>query len=462
VPYCDGMTLLHPIDSALCVGLFLAALLVPSVLVAGDAVAFADLDGEEMALLMRANQHRAARMEGDNAVAALIRSRIVSGNINLWSKMGAKINVPPLVLNPALTIAARSLLGGGVKPTDGKPCDAGPALRAAGYPTPEGTMTMIGLGGSDQATAYAMALLNVVGTRENKGGGAFDVYAAQDGMREKWREIGVAANGVDAVIILGVGTAARYVGGVVYADADHDLCYGRGEGRAGVTVSCGSARMTTGPSGAWWLAVAADAVEVTFDGVGSTASRPIASGAGNQLLDWRVPDQADQRMVDRLIADAEKVAKSADADKRRTPLAALLVASRTAALDDARRQRIDDLVAPVADEFETVAVRVMRALGEDPAEFRKQLADIQKTWKGAMPGWFKEAAALGKLREQVVKVQSAPETDQGGLAGPVLKQVQKAKKGSVDPMFLGQYRIWEEQLAMLVPPVPARHGALRR
>lgn len=429
--------------------------LLPALLAAGEAAAPAvDPSGEEMAVLMMANLHRVERIAGNNRIAHAIKAKTVTGSNAVWGQNAPKGQAPPLVLNPALVTAARALLKAGAKAPDKSIFDALPAMREAGYTGDKG-MAIFGADAPDLASAYAMSMLTSIGTKvvNNK---TNDVIAALEALKPQWREVGIAVgmskNRPSLVIVLSAGTAKRYVGGVAFADTNRNLAYDIGEGKAGVQVSCGSTTMTTGASGAWWLALDSEAEgSVTFNGGGFTASRPLAKGAANLTIDWRMPNPADLKTADKLIADAEKVAKNVDMEKKRVQLAALLAGMRMAALDDARQLQVTTLTEPLQGEFDLAMSKVMEALGEEPADFKKTLGDIQKVWKSAMPAWFKEAENLSKLRQQVNKVLAAPEEQQGKLARPVIQQVQKAKAATIDPKFLAQYTTWEEQLADVMP-----------
>lgn len=432
--------------------------LLPILLAAGEAPA---PSGEEAALLVLANGHRTYRAVIDNRIAELIRTKKVAGNSRTWTRMGTKGPAAPLVFNPALMEAARSLLKDGARPEAKKALDPLPAMRAAGYPGDKGIAMFAG-DAPDLFTAYGAALLNVIGTRE-QGNQTMDVYAGQEALKGEWREAGIAvasARGrISAVVILGPGSAKRHIGGFAFVDADRDLAYDAGEGKAGVTVTCGGASTTTGPGGAWWLALDGDgAAEVAFSDGASSARRAVTKGSGNLIIDWRMPVAADQKAADRLIADAEKVAKVPDLDAKRPQLAALLIGTRMAALDDERQQRAAALAEPLMGEYDLLMGKILAALGEEPADFRKTLTEAQKPWKTAMAPWFKEAENLSKLRQQVNKVLAAPEDQQGKLAPPVLKQVQKAKGETLDPKFLDQYSTWEDQLSDVIPAeaAPAR------
>ena len=431
--------------------------LLPVLLIAGEASTDPSLD--EVAVLLQANRHRSDRVTVDNRITELIKAKQVVAKSHSWSMVSSKgAVVPPLVLNPALATAARRLLQDGAKPPDSAPFDATPAAQAAGYPAPAGLIAMFGLDAPDLESAYASAMLNVVASKQANNM-TVDTFAAQGALTAAYREIGVAvsrtASRVSVVILLGKSTAKRLVGGFAYADADRDLAFAPGEGKAGVTVSCGGASITTGPSGAWWLALPDDAaVAIAFNGGGFNASRPIAKGTANLIADWRLPAPADLKAADRLIADAEKVAANPDLEKKRMQLAALLSGTRMASLDDARQKQVDSLIEPLLAEYDAAVAKLLALLGEEPAEAKTKLADLRKNWKGAMPAWFKEADTLLKLRQQVNSALAAPKEQQGKLAGPALKLVQKAASESLDPRFLRQYAVWCDQLAEAMPAPP--------
>lgn len=425
----------------------------PALLAAGEPAV--DPSNDEMAVLMQANRHRTDRVTSDNRICEMLKSKRMVAILQSWFQVGGRsAALPPLVHNPALTAAARKLLQDGAKPPDNAPFDATPAAQAAGYVASKDLITMFGLDAPDLPAAYVSALLNVVGTKQSNNQTLL-ILTAQGAMSAAYREVGIAVNfakgHANVVLLLGKGTAKRYLGGVVYTDSNHNLAYEPGEGKGGVQVSYGGVSMTTGASGAWWLAVDSDAAgELAFSGGGFTTKRPVAKGAATTTVDWRMPDPADQKAADRLIADAEKVAANPDLEKKRVPLAALLCGTRMAALDDARQQQIDGLIAPLLGDYDSAVAKVLVSLAEEPAEAKKKLADLRRDWKGAMPAWFKEAENLAKLRQQVVSALSATK-DQARLAAPALKQVQKAASETVEPKFLHQYVVWEEQLGDVMP-----------
>ncbi len=418
-------------------------------LVGGEVAPVAGVDPsrDELALLLLLNQHRSTPSRSTMWVGELRKAKQVECDDRTWACFHQGGSAPPLVLNPILCAVARDLLKQDVKPPEKAIYDVLPAMRAAGYGNSAKAMTMFATDAPDIPLAYARTLVRIIRERD-AGGFPLATMAMEDVVLPDWREVGVAVGGKDrlnAVIVLGQGTAKSHLGGAVYADADRDLVHDPGEGRAGITVSCGTVSMTTGASGAWWLAVNDAAAEVSFAGGGFRTTRPVAQAA-NAIIDWRLPDPADLKAADRLIGEATKAAKLGDVEKMRVPLAALLAGTRMSALDDARLQRIEELVAPIRGDFDSALDRIMAMLGDEPAEAKKKLADIQRAWKGAMPAWFKEADALIRMRQQVYAVLAAPEEQQAKLAQPVLRGLAKGQLDSTEPRFMAQYAQWQQQL----------------
>lgn len=436
----------------------LAILLVlPACLLAGEAAPPKDPTAEEVLLLDMFNQHREDPAHNEERVVTAIRNKQVNAEGRAWSHSAPTSGTrPPAVFNPHLVEAARSLLKAGTRPVDLTRFDAAPALNAAGYPAGKESLAMFAQDCPSLALAYVAALTTTIGSWAVNATMTYPKYAGQLALKDDWREAGVAvsiAKGrYSVVMILSPGTAKHHLGGIVFTDANRDGRCQLGEGKAGVKVVCGAASMTTSAGGAWWLAVdTLDKAEVIFSNDSYTAIRPVAKAAPVMTLDWRLPNAADLKTADRLIADAEKDLKNPDADRRKVPLAALLVGTRMAALDDARQKKVDTLVEPIKEEFASTMKRMLAALGEEPAEFKKRLGELQKPWKGAMPAWFKEADALSRLRQQVNAVLASPADQQGRAAQPLLKQLAKAMADTCDPVFFDQYRTWASSLEAALP-----------
>jgi hypothetical protein len=431
----------------------LTATLLTTVLAAAEpAKATADTPtADEVAALQLLNYHRNERVRADNRITVAIKRKQVTADLSMWSHAtSGTTHQPPLVFNPALIAAARAVLKAGPKPVAKTPNDFAAAMKAAGYSPDKDGLTLIALDGPSLEVAYAAAMVFPVGEKPH-GTSIWPVFARTGALKGEWREAGVAvasAGGkTSLVMVLGLGSAKRYLGGTVYADANHNGAYDQGEGKAGITVSAGGATTTTGAGGAWWLALdKEDAVEVAFAGAGAKAVRPAPKGTANLRLDWRLPLPADLKEADQLLAAADQVATETELEKKRRPLAALVSSTRGLCLDDERQKRVDELVQPVRIEFEDTVKNTLSALSEDQAGWKKRTAELQKPWKGGLAAWFKQAEAIYKLRQQVNTVFAAPAEQQAKLAAPLQKPLAKALTETTDPAFIEQLRLWQEDI----------------
>ena len=438
-----------------------------SVLLTGGEVAIQPT-ADEQRLLDLINLHRTNRQLGDVMVADMVNKGMTVATPHEWSWAAATYGIPgmgeplpPVVFNPALIAAARALLASGIKAPDGQLFDALPALRRASYGSPNKGLAMFGLDSPSMIAAYARAVLNRLGTRTHADS-TYPYFPVRDALQAEWREAGVAVARVKAgfslVIVLGTGSATRYVGGLVFADANRSLAYDQGEGKAGVTVTCGNVSTTTGPAGSWWLALPADApTEIVYASNGYTTVRQLGPGTANSTCVWRFPNATDGERADRLIAAIDQAGKNAE--KMRAAQVALLIGTRMSALDDGRQARIDALVAPIREEVSQTTATVMAMLGEEPATFKKTLARQQEFWNGAMPAWFKEAGNLPMLRQQVGKVLAAPASQRAMCAPAVIALVDKAMATTVDPIFLGQYKTWKTAMEETISAAPQSSSA---
>lgn len=433
-------------------------LALPMLLAAADAKPVEPTADEASALALL-NSHRADRAHNDNRMNETVRRKEVNASLQWLGLKGGAAAQPPLVFSPALTAAARTLLAQGVKPVDKAPIDHAPVFAAAGYAPAKDGLIMVGLDQPSLYLAYATAFTNAVGEVKTTKATQI-VYAGPNALKGTWREAGVAvgeAHGrVSLVYVLGAGSAKRYLGGTAYLDANRNGRCDPGEGKAGVTVTSGSTAMITGPGGSWWLALADDAAgEVAFSGSGFKSTRPFPKGTANLAIDWRIPNPADIKAAERLIADAEKATKGGP-DAARKPQVVLLAETRLAALDDAHQQQVDSLVAPVRDEFESTVRRALAALAEEPAEYKKQVTEMQKPWKGALTTWFRELDGVRRLRESVNGALAAPAEQQPKRAAPLLKPLAKAIADCNDPSLLDQLETLQESLVAVLPPDPAQ------
>lgn len=409
--------------------------------------------GEEVAAMCMLNQLRTDYRRGEAVVLEAIRAKTVTITESVWSKSAkyAKSTPPPAVWHPALQIAAAGLLTQGAKLPDKALFDAGPALQQAGYPAAAaGGLVLMSADAPSLAVAFARACTTIIKETDKGKYTAVDL-AAHEACVETWREIGVVVktgkSGVSICLILGKGSAPLLAGGTVYRDANRNGRYDPGEGVVGAIASLGTLRMTTGPGGAWWLAgPAAPGQNLSLAVDGLTLSWPQPAAATAFGHDWNVPTMAEIKRLDQLIAEAEKANAGTDEAKRAVPQAALLIAARALGLDDSRAAKVPKLIESVQYRFDNTREKVLEALGESPADAVKLITAQKKAWAGAMPEWFKEAAALPRLREQVMAVmkQEAVAAEKPGKA--LLTQLDKATAGSVESSFLDLYRTWQEQI----------------
>jgi hypothetical protein len=448
--------------------LLASALLASALAAAEPAKAAVDAPtADEVAALQLCNYQRKDALRAYSKITTLLKRKLVTANSTVWSRVHtSRTALPPLVFNPALMAAARALLKSGTKPVDKCPNDFAAAMKAAGYTPDTAGCTLIALDSPSLPVAYAAAILFPVGEKTHNNQ-TLPVLAYADALKAAWREAGVAVASVGGrtslVMVLGTGSAKRYLGGTVYADANHSGDYDPGEGKAGVTVSAGAATTTTGAGGAWWLALDKDdAVDVSFTGEGAKAVRPAPKGTANLAIDWRLPLPADLKEADNLLADADKVAKETDLEKKRKPLAALISGTRGLCLDDERQKRVDELTQPVRIEFEETVRNTLSALAEDQSGWKKRTSELQKPWKGALAAWFKEAEAVYKLRQQVNTVLAAPAEQQAKLAAPLQKPLAKALTETTDPAFVEQLQLWQEDIDQAAAAEEDRKAAVKK
>lgn len=424
------------------------------------AAAASEPTPDELVLFASLNRLRTDFLRGREPINKVVRNKQIPVELWYWPSMDKYVpktgTGQPVVLSPVLMTAARNLLSSNTPPpANRQPFDAKPALTAAGYAAADkGGTALIGLNAPTLDIAFAMACTNVTGTYERPDK-KLDIYSVREACQLTWREAGIAIANTgkswSVVIVLGAGTAPRQFGGVVYLDANRNDRYDPGEGKAGVKIACGGQTMTTGAAGGWWLpGTTPDDAEITFAIDSYTAKRPAPKGSACLVIDWMLPNPADIKTVDRLLAEAEK-GKGSDAEKLRAPLIALLVGTLRTTVDDPRQQRIDALLEPVKPAFETMRKRILTSLGDDADTVGKYLAEQKKVWAGSMAPWFKEAASLYPLRQQVVAVQAAT-AEQAKLMAAALPALAKAKTASIDPIFAAQYEAWEIILGEIPPP----------
>lgn len=436
-------------------------LLLPLLLCAGEAVP----TGEEQLLLDIVNLHRADRRAVDRIIANTIYDGVVKDvSPRDWIKAGdargeadKSVPLPPVVFNPQLIAAARKLLAAGTTPPKEKAFDPTPAMREAGYGTAEKGLAMIGLDAPSLPEVYGKAAVNIVGRIDDQKN-ALPRFAVRLALKPEWREAGIAVSkgkgsGYSAIIVFGQGTATRHIGGMVYADANRNLAYDPGEGKAGVTITVGGQTATTGAHGVWWLALPdANGGEVKMAGNGHGTAQKLEAKPVNQVFAWRLPDAADIKAADALMAAVQKA--GADPTKLKAAQGDLLIGTLKSALDDERRAKVTALVEPIREDFVATRTKLMEQVTEEPKAYRAQVEVMRKVWYGAMPAWFKEAEGLATLYHEVVKVQRAPLESREKLAAPARKALDKAIAGNLDPVFLEQYKTWSDSLAAALAEEP--------
>ncbi len=418
-----------------------------SVLSAAQAPAN-DPTGEEVSELVRINQFSADWRDCDEHMSEAIRIKELDLDLNQWSqsKTGAGAS-PPLVFNRTLMQAARSLLAQGAKPPDKKHFDATDMLKTAGYSG--ASLVVIVAKAPSLAIASEMAFTEVVGETQ-QGTNMNPVFVHQEVLKADYREAGVAVaqegGGCSMVLVLGAGAATRYLGGIAYADINRDRRYEPGEGVAGVLVSCGAQKMTTGPSGAWWLALeSADAGDVTFtsDATATALTHVVtpAKAPANQAFHWRVPIKGDRKFADKLIKQTQHDLVGKDDEHQRTPLIKLLVGTRMTIIDDDQQKQIAAMVTPVKEDFDTDLHKVQSSLQDEPDDVKKFFTTLERRWKAAIPAWVKESESLWVMHDQITTLVGTP-TQLDSHRSEVVKQLQKSMAQTNDPEFLEQYLVW--------------------
>lgn len=275
-------------------------LVLAAALVAGEVPAGASAD--EAVVWTRINRHRADPRVCNFDVSIMVqRGQIPLGerldpdfHSSDWGRGVARAKPQPMAcLNAQLSAAARDLLK--TTPLRNKLIDPLPTMRSVGYAPADAGFALMALNAPSLDAAYARALARIDEVSDVKGRRTYR-FDGHKLLLPEWREVGVAVvaakGGYSLAIVLGKGSAKCYLGGVVYADDNHDGILDTGEGKAGVQVRAGGAATVTGPGGSWGVAMADDAAcVVEFAGAGGAAKRQADKGMA--LVDWRLPDAED-------------------------------------------------------------------------------------------------------------------------------------------------------------------------
>jgi len=411
---------------------------------------------DEAALLGFANAHRSQRWQYDPVIVKLLPKNMPDGTSVLGYCKSYFKPMRQLVHSPPLAAAARALLASGANMPEGALPDA--AAAQSGYPAGAKTAATIVRGAASIEAAYAGSLQFWCGTNSGR-----KVISFQTVLTTPWQEAGVAisrgAKGIDAVVVYGMGGAARVAGGAVYADANRDLAYDAAEGVVGVVVTCGGASMTTGPGGVWWMTLPdAGAGSVTFATAGIKATRTIEAGNDSGIF-WRVPPADELKQVDTAIAAAKSAAAGRKPDSDNWPAAMVDLHMRILFLDldSARQEQVATLIQPLADEFDSMRRRYLADLDGDAKAFSQRLNKDRTRYPGTASRWFKELQTMAALRRQVVAAGAA--TEPGKIPPALWEELAKARAASCDPVFRRQYEGWEQQLGpppAAAPPKPSK------
>ncbi len=441
---------------------FFLSMMVANAMMAVEAPAVSSSPtGDEVTIYQRLNSHRADRMRGDERLRAELGRQQVTILSLAWTRSFFKPgNVPGLVFNPLLNQAAHEVMTAGAKPLVEQPNEVTGVLAKVGYKQTAETILLLAVDAASPQAAYDLAMAQIIGESSSPDKKAtWPKYASPEIHRPGLREVGIAMSGGKdhwtLVMILGSGSAKRHAGGTVYSDTNHNGMYDLDEGVSGAQVTVAGTTMTTGPGGGWWASLpTTDEVEVSFAKDAAKSSIKLDKGDKNVIADWRMPLATDLKIADKLLVDCDKLPLAGDLDKRRKPLAALLVGTRCLALDSERQKRIETLVAPVMSEYLAAVSTMVSLLSEEPDVFRKKFAELNKLWAGAMPTWFKDADSLYKLKQQVLAVLAATAEHREKSLKPTLKLVEKAKETSVDPAFYDQLNNMQTQLESVEPIAP--------
>ena len=258
---------------------------------------------------------------------------------------------------------------------------------------------------------------------------------------------------VSLVVVLGTGSAERYLGGTVFSDANHNGTYDAGEAKGGVKVSVGDLSTSSGPTGYWSLAVkATEPLDVVFSIDDLHGTRSIPSGPCSVLVNWRVPKAADLITVKKLISEAEKDATSTDEGKRRKALSALLAGARMIPLDDSLQRQVDQLTQPIREDYDELIRKVLNSLGEDPQGFKRRMNELKLPWKGCLVALFKEIEVLHQVRQLTNEMTSAKSDRRGAVLPGLKNQITAAMTASGEPLLQEQFQTLRDTLDHLPPP----------
>ncbi|MEK7413979.1 MAG: hypothetical protein AAB263_11750, partial [Planctomycetota bacterium] len=369
--------------------------------------------------------------------------------------------ISPLVLNPVLIKAARTLLASKATWTNKQPFPFAETFKAAGY-TPDGNgLILIGSDMSSVRSAFTKAVTNVnaetILNKGEKNEKIIHTFVGRDALTATWREAGIAVDETggkcSVVFVIGTGSAPRYLGGIAYVDANHNGTCDPGEAKPGVKVTAGEVTTTSGPTGAWWMTLKnTNEVDAVFTVDGLTGTVKVPSAPTNVVISWRVPNTTDMKNVDKLIADNEKGSKEKDEEKRRKALSIVLAGTRMSILDDEHQRKVDAFIQPIKEDYDELLRKALSVMGEEEQTYKKRITEFKLPWKGCFITWFKEIDNLYQLRLQVNGLSLAPASKRTATVPALTAALVKASATSSDPILQEQFDTLKVNLENLPPP----------
>jgi hypothetical protein len=366
------------------------------------------------------------------------------------SEMAVLKPVPPVVFNLDLLLAARRhsfyMVHNGLT-HDESPDKTGytgnsfsDRAKAAGYRG--------GPGGENCYAAAANPTNSHIGFVVDAGKGGPGGMQPARGHRRNMMDAGFTEVGLSAVpngqrlsVTHVFGRGERCAGGVVFVDRNRNGVYDIGEGRGGVTITCGKATVRSWSSGAYTLPLGGGGT-VTFTADGQTFTQAAPPSGGNLHINWVIPQQVELDAADKLIASADKaiVADKAGADSpvARKARIALAIGIEGMALDQARNARIAGLVGDLPTQIAAVRRTVGEAVAAGGKDAAKTIAEAGKTWRGtALDGLLSEAGKALQIRQGHLgylagRGQKTPPTQVRTMA----KELEKARDSFHEPAFI--------------------------
>lgn len=258
----------------------------------------------------------------------------------------------------------------------------------------------------------------------------------------------------------------RFVGGVVYVDKNGNNFYDPGEGRGGIKVvgSDGSST-TTWRSGAYSLRLkGTKAITVKMEGAGQSTSKALDAGKSNVKFDWIIPQEAELKLADQLLAKLDKIDnKDLSNKKYYRALVELYMGAAHLGLDAGRRKRIDDLVKDVGPKLEAAQQKVRDGLQNlDMKTWPKMLREVRKPFSGtAADAWFKEAEMVGNAKAGAENFKARCEATKvrQNVKNQFLKSLEMAPKALKISYFRSQMEAIVAEVRGLVMP---QRGGMRR